>query len=135
MPRGYYAPEGTLTKIAEGYNGHIAYALTAQSATFVGWYSESYGTHTLKEKQPAQLTERRGRSIGTLTRRSGPLPMKRRECSKSSMQKKVTVRFDCQVTGMTNPPDQTVTKGEKSYRAGYDQCEIRTHGLYVRRLV
>ena len=44
----------------------------------------------------------------------------------------MTVRFDCQVTGMTNPPDQTVTKGEKSYRAGYDRCEIRTHGLYVR---
>lgn len=132
---GYYAPEGTLTKIAEGYNGHIAYALTAQSATFVGWYSESYGTHTLKEKQPAQLTELTWTVYWDADAEKWAFTNEATRVLEVEHAEKVTVRFDCQVTGMTNPPDQTVTKGEKATapdmtNAKYERTGYTFEGWY-----
>ena len=109
---GYYAPEGTLTKIAEGHNGHIAYTLTAQSKTFVDWYSETHGSHTLKEKQPAQPTELTWTVYWDAAARKWGFTNEATRVLEVEHAEKVTVSFDCHMDGMTIPA-QTVQKNAK----------------------
>lgn len=103
----YYTPDSkSLTKTAP-----LTRQVTVTSEALLALYNaEDFGTHTLKAGQPANVTWTATWNAGTRTWNVS--------VSKDRIEvehaEKVTVRFDCQVTGMTNPPDQTVTKGEKA---------------------
>lgn len=103
----YYTPDSkSLTKTAP-----LTRQVTVTSEALLALYNaEDFGTHTLKAGQPANVTWTATWNAGTRTWNVS--------VSKDRIEvehaEKVTVRFDCQVTGMTNPPDQMVTKGEKA---------------------
>ena len=103
----YYTPDSkSLTKTAP-----LTRQVTVTSEALLALYNaEDFGTHTLKAGQPANVMWTATWNAGTRTWNVS--------VSKDRIEvehaEKVTVRFDCQVTGMTNPPDQTVTKGEKA---------------------